>query len=380
MTISNSAKRGLTALAVQPLTALAIRPLTALAVLLLTASAILTSCKRVEPSQPKEPEQKDTTVWHPVAPCAESAIAFLSEYETPEELLAMGDDDEASAWLWFSETYPEAKYLYFGDIHEVSDLESLKVLFWLRDIESGDVEDVFTMPESVAEATPALSEWYRAGGNIVLWGHAVVYVEELGRLPKGTYRSPSHDLIVGCGRGHLDEGHWLMAVQLYPGHTFKKDHSTHPLFEGLPIYENNDIRGIMVKGPGWTEDHNCVFFNYPSEITGRNWEQEICYTLLTDYFGIYPLATWDSQIWWLSQLNVYELRKGQTEYEGRLLCIGNGGCEFSMKSYREVGKDEQGNPVFETVDDRCACPTNNIYQANILRMAKNAVEYLRIKE
>lgn len=360
--ISNSAKRGLTATAV----------------LLLTATAVLTGCTgRNVPEQPKE-EPKDTTTWQPVEPCQESAIAFLSGYATAEELVQKGDDDEASAWLWMHETYPEAKYLPFSAIHSAADLENVKVLFWLRDIETGQAEDVFAMPESVQAATPYIREWYRAGGNIILWSHAVVYIEQLGRLPKGTYQAPTHDLGLGCGRGHLDEGHWLLATQLYPGHTFKKDHSTHPLFEGLPIYNSNDVRGFMVKGPGWTEDHNCLFFNYPGEITGRNREQEICYTLTTDYFGIYPLATWDSQIWWVSQLNVYELRKGQTDYEGRAICIGNGGCEFSMKSYRETGKDGEGNPIFETTDDRSACPTNNIYQPNILRMAKNAIEYMRI--
>ena len=35
--------------------------------------------------------------------------AFLSEYATPEELVANGDDDEASAWLWFQENYPKGE-------------------------------------------------------------------------------------------------------------------------------------------------------------------------------------------------------------------------------------------------------------------------------
>ena len=335
-------------------------------------------CKRVAPNQPEEPVKPDTTHWEPKQPCAESAIAFLSEYATPELLVNEGDDDEACAWLWMHEQYPEARFLYFGDIHTAEDLAPYKALFWLRDIESGDTTDVFTFPACVSEATPLLADWYRHGGNIILWGHAVVYIEQLGRLPEGTYAAPEHDLMMDCGAGRLDQGHWLLATQLYPGQTFKKDHSTHPLFEGLPIYTNNDVRGFMVKGPGWTEDHNCVFFNYPSILTGRSWEQEICYTLLTDYFGIYPLATWDSQIWWVSQLNVYELRKGQTDYEGRALCIGNGGCEFSMKSYEQVGTNEKGEPVFAVHKDVSACPTNNIYQANILRMAKNAIEYMRL--
>lgn len=325
------------------------------------------SCEQPEIQTGGQTDITDTTTVTDtlVLPCPESHIAYLSDYATPELLLQEGDDDEASAWLWMHEQYPEARYLYLGDIHSSADLDSLDVLFWLRDVESDTIADVLTFSPEALAAAPVITEWYRAGGNIILWSHAVLYIEELGRLPRGTYTAPEHDFACGYSAGHPDYGHWLLSVQLYPGGAFKKDHTTHPLFDSLPIFDNNDLRGFMVKGPGWTEDHNCLFFNYPELLTGRSREQEICYTLLTDYFGIYPLAVWDSQIWWVSQLNVYELRRGQTDYRGRALCIGNGGCEFSMKN-------PDGTP------DISACPTNNIYQANILRMAKNAIEYMRL--
>lgn len=343
-------------------------------------ATILVSCDGPATTGTDLPPVEDTLAWADTLrmPCAESHIAYLSAYPTPDQLVAEGDDDEASAWLWMHEQYPEARYLYLGDIHSEADLDSLHVLFWLRDVESDSIQDVLTFSPEAMAAAPFIAEWYRRGGNVILWSHAVLYIEELGRLPKGTYTAPDHDFGCGYGHGHLDEGHWMLSVQLFPGGKFKKDHSTHPLFRDLPIFDNNDLRGVMMKGPGWTEDHNCLFFNYPEEITGRSREQEICYTLLTDYFGIYPLGVWDSQIWWVSQLNVYELGKGQTDYEGRALCIGNGGCEFSMKSYRQTGVTEKGEPVFETTDDRSACPTNNIYQANVLQMAKNAIEYMRL--
>ena len=54
--------------------------------------------------------------------------AFLSEYATPEELIANGDDDEASAWLWFQENYPKGEYLYFGDINTFEDIEDYRML------------------------------------------------------------------------------------------------------------------------------------------------------------------------------------------------------------------------------------------------------------
>lgn len=340
--------------------------------------AFLPSCKPVNEPEQQDVPQTDSTWVTPTTQsyAREDQVAFLSLYDSPEQLIAQGDDDEACAWLWMHEAFPQAIFLPFEQI-KAHTLDSLRVLFWLRDVETGNREDVVNLPAPAQAAAEYITDWYRAGGNIILWSHAVLYIETLGRLPLGTYTSYKHDFALGCGAGHLDLGHWLMSVQLFPGGKFKKDHSTHPLFKDIPIYTDDNIRGFMVKGPGWTEDHNCVFFNYPSEITGRSWQAEICYTLLKDYYGIIPLATWDSQINWVSQLNVYELKQGNTEYHGRAICIGNGGCEFSMKNFRQIGTNPDGSPIYETSSDLSAYPHNNIYQENIILMARNAVNYMR---
>lgn len=329
--------------------------------------SLLTGCRaegQNDPTIQPDSYQPDTVITPDPQGCAERAVAFLSEYATPEQLCTMGDDDEASAWLWFHATYPEAQYLYFGDVTS-ERLDSIHTLFWLRDVETDSVADVLTLPEVVQNAVPALTDWYREGGNLLLWSHAVILSEALGRLPEGCYSLPENDPFIGCGKGHDERGIWIMATQLFPGGKFKKDMSSHPIYRGLSIYTDDNFRGLQVAGPGWKEDHNCVFFNYPSRITGRQWQQEICYTLLTEYYGIYPLGVWDSQTNWVSQLNVFELRQGQTDYRGNIICVGNGGCEFSMRN-------DDGTP------DVSEYPKNNIYQGNILGMAHNAIEYLRL--
>ena len=78
------------------------------------------------------------------------------------------------------------------------------------------------------------------------------------------------------------------------------------------------------------------------------------------------MGTWDSQIDWVSQMNVFEAQQGNTEYKGTVLCIGNGGCEFSMKN-------GDGTP------DKSAHPKNNPYQENVLTLAKNSLEYLKTR-
>lgn len=295
-----------------------------------------------------------------------TAIGFLGLYQTPEQLVADGDDDEASAWLWLKANYPSATYLYFGDLADKSQLEPYRVLFFIRDVEADGVgeECVFDMPQCVADGTPAVREWYRDGGNLLLWSHGVVYSAVLGRISMDEVRG--NDRAIGWGFGGWNGDVWKMAVVLNPDHRFQRDHSEHPLFKGLETETTADTKLIAMKGAGWTEDHNCCFFNLPSLWTGKGNQDEACYNELTDVYGIIPLATWDSQIWWVSQLNIWEAQQGNTDFKGTLICVGNGGCEFSMKN-------ADGSP------DKSAYPKNNLYQGNVLTMAQNALEYLKTR-
>lgn len=293
-----------------------------------------------------------------------TAVCFLSVYPTPEELVANGDDDEASAWLWLKEEYPNATYIYFGDIASAKTLEPYRVAFWIRDLEGVTEEDVWNMPQVVKDATPAVAKWYADGGNLLLWSHAVPFIGDLGRLDKDLLKGNDHAF--GFGNGGVNQDTWSMAVQLNPGGNFKKDASSHPIFKGLEVTETDRTKLIKFKGPGWTEDHNCIFFNIPSVLTGLGNQEEACYTASVNQYGIIPLGTWDSQIDWVSQLNVWEAQQGNTEFKGTVLCIGNGGCEFSMRY-------PDGSP------DISAHPKNNSCQDNVLTLARNSIEYLKTR-
>ena len=293
-----------------------------------------------------------------------TAVGYLSVYPTESDLIANGDDDEASAWLWLKEEYPTATYVYFGDIKSQADLDQYRVLFWLRDLEGVDASEVWAMPQVAADATPTVEAWYRDGGNLLLWSHATVYIGHLGRIDLDMMKG--NDNSIGTGFGGMNGDTWQMAVMLNPGGKFNKDMSSHPIYKGLTINANDRTKLIPFKGPGWTEDHNCLFFNLPSALTGLGNQDEACYNTLTSVYGIYPLGTWDSQIDWVSQLNVWEAQQGNTDYLGTVLCIGNGGCEFSMRN-------SDGTP------DISAHPKNNSYQDNMLRLAKNSIEYLKTR-
>ena len=294
--------------------------------------------------------------------------AFLSEYATPEELIANGDDDEASAWLWFHENYPKGEYVYFGNINTVEDIEDYRMLFWLRDLETGNNDDIWNFSEIAKNAAPCIEQYVKNGGNLLLWQHAVPYIGTINRVATSTLRGVSNAF--GSGVGGYNGDVWKMGVCLNTG-SFSKDFSTHPIYAGMETEKLSDVcfKAIAMKGAGWTEDHNCLFFDIPTKLTGLDNTSEECYNVLTEEFGIYPLGTWDSQASWVSQLNVWEAKGAPKAPEGfqkgcgTVLCIGNGGCEFSMKN-------EDGTP------DKSATPKNNSCQGNILKLAKNSVEYL----
>ncbi len=292
----------------------------------------------------------------------EVLIAYLGEYATADELLSAGDDDEASAWLWLSNEYPTAEYLCFSDIASVEDVQPYGVLFWLRDLEGGDEDAVWNMPQPALDALPYISEWYRNGGNLLLWSHAVPYITNLGRIDGEMLRS--NDRVIAAGHGGWNPDVWKLGVELNPGGFFRRDFTTHPIYEGMEVLVVDGVKYIPFKGPGWTEDHNCLFYNIPSLLTGLGNQEEECYERVTKEFGIWPLGTWDWQNSWVSQLNVWEITQGNTDFTGTVICMGNGGCEFSMRN-------DDGTP------DISAYPKNNVYQDNVLLLAKNSLEYLK---
>jgi len=293
--------------------------------------------------------------------------AFLSEYATPEELIANGDDDEASAWLWFHENYPKGEYIYFGNISTVEDIEDYRMLFWLRDFDGGSADDVWNFSDLAKNAAPIIEQYVKNGGNLLLWQFAVPYIGTINRVPTSLLRqAPGIDV----GAGGINNDVWKMGVCINTG-KFSKDNSTHPIYQGMQVEKLNDecFAAIAMKGAGWTENHNCIFFDIPKTLTELDNDTEECYNALTKDYGLYPLGTWDSQVRWVSQFNVWEAKgaekapEGYQEGCGTVLCIGNGGCDFSMRN-------SDGTP------DVSAAPKNNSCQGNILKLAKNGIEYL----
>ncbi len=297
-------------------------------------------------------------------------FAFLSQYATPEECVANGDDDEASAWLWFHENYKDGIFLPFSSIKSAEDLSPYRMLFWMFDIETNNVNDVWSLSgaESAITAAPYVKAFVQNGGNLLLWQHAVAYVGYIGRLDLDMMKGATGDgHSINCGPGGNNNDLWKMGAS-FRGDEFIVNYTAHPVFKGMTIENNNGQRLVPCKGPGWTEDHNFCLAGIQKTLTEGNITTNACYDVLTKDHGIYPLGTWDGQWVQLQQLNVWEAKaakKAPNGYDkgGSILCIGNGGFDFSMKN-------SDGTP------DKSASPKNNSQQKNILQFAKNCIDYL----
>lgn len=308
-------------------------------------------------------------------------FAFLSQYETPEKCVAEGDDDEASAWLWFHENYPEGEFLYFGKITSDEILSPYRMLFWMFDQEA-DYNDENRMAkmdeyiwkmkgaETAIAAAGHVKKYIQDGGSILLWQHAVAYIGYLQRLDMDVVKTAATSgdgSSVNFGRGGMNGDLWKMGAS-FKGSDDVVNYTEHPVFKNMTIENNNGQRLVPCKGSGWTEDHNFCLAGIPAMLTGMEINTNECYNVLTEQHGIYPLGTWDFQWERLQQLNVWEAKaapKAPNGYDkgGSILCVGNGGFEFSLKN-------SDGTP------DKSAKPKNNPQQANILQFAKNCIDYL----
>ena len=260
--------------------------------------------------------------------------------------------------MWFKENYPKGEYVYFGDINTVEDIEYYRMLFWLRDFDDGSQDDVWNFSDLVRNAAPCIEQYVKNGGNLLLWSYAVPYIGTINRVPTSLLRlAPGID----TGAGSINPDIWKMGVCVNTG-SFSKDFSTHPIYANIPTEKLNDtcFKAIAFKGAGWTENHNCLFFDIPTKLTGLDNTSEECYNVVTEEYGIYPLGTWDSQASWVSQLNVWEAKGAPKAPEGYQKGCGTVLCM----------KNEDGTP------DKSAAPKNNSCQENILKLAKNSVEYL----
>ncbi len=259
-------------------------------------------------------------------------IAYLSTASDQESII---DDDERASARWFFENYPDGAFVSFDDIIAGEDLEQYGVIWWHFD------QNNPTLPEIAKNevVVSAITEFHKKGGGLLLNNHAVQYLNTLGRF------TADYPTIVGTGEGFANNATWGVNVNI--GRNY--DESSHPLYDGVQINDIDGRRVIPLIGPGWREDHNWVFVDLPG-FYGLGPTDEAVYSKVSQENQLTILGTFDGiNDYWM--MGVFETLPNNN-YDGTSIAIGLGAFEWNQNDQ------------------------NNLYQNNIERITKNALDYL----
>ncbi|RPD44184.1 DUF4960 domain-containing protein [Paracnuella aquatica] len=285
--------------------------------------------------------QASNTVYLPFKVGA-TAVAYLGIYADSTTLLSAGDDDEVAGGKWLFRNYDNARYISFDQIKNGTlDLSQFRVIWWNYDLQTTNSLPAVATDAAVLEKIKA---FYNGGGNLLFNQFAARYFWPLGRM------TDAYPMVIGGGAGFSNNDTWGIGVNVGKKH----DQSSHPLFKGIAITTQPDGRKTFpVLGPGWREDHNTVIENIPGFLgLGPN-DNESAYNRFVSDNAVEWLGQWDGiGDYWMA--GIMEL-KPKGAIEGSAIWIGIGGIEWNQNS------------------------GTNLYQANIERLYKNAIDYLKTK-
>ena len=286
--------------------------------------------------------QTSNTVYLPFKVGA-TMVGYIGIYSDSTSLLSSGDDDEIAAAQWLFSTYPgKSRYISFNQVKNGTiDLSQYRVIWWNYDITTGkDLPAIATDANVVSKMT----QYYKNGGGFLLNQYAIQYFWTVGRISKNYFMG------FDTGTGFDNPDTWGIGVNIFKKHNY----SNHPLFNGITMTTQADGRVTFpVIGPGWKENHNAVIIRIPEFYGGLPNDDERAFTNFTSDNNAEWLGQWDGiGDYWMA--GILEL-KPQNDFTGSGIFIGIGGIEWHQNS------------------------GTNLFQANIQKLYKNAIDYLKTK-
>lgn len=265
------------------------------------------------------------------------------------------DDDEIAAVQWFKQTYgDDGIVLTPNEFKNVSGNGRDKYsMIWIQIDRVGIGYGVANLPACITdEAVLAkLKDFSQAGGNILLTKHATQLVPAFGRID-----SKFAPGLFSDGNGGEGTDIWTTNAVIGSSQSPSYDHRSHAAFVGLDVLpagdpiDNYDHESYPLEGPGWREDHNCMWdlnaYDLPSIVpTAAN---------VVDAFqqatNCTVLSTW-GHVTDYCCAGIVEFNANES-YKGKTLCIGLSAYEFKQNS------------------------GTNQYQGNIEKLTKNCIDYL----
>lgn len=260
----------------------------------------------------------------------------------------IADDDERASAAWFKTNYVDTgkgAFVLASDLGSVNSDDYQCLFVHIDRVGISDGWQDLPSPMNSDATVGALEQYVKNGGNLLLANHACQYVNAIGRIP-----DKCKTAALGSGEG--GEGTDIWSANPYQGYDYDRyDHTSHAIYKGMELDPDlSDVYGwppgYTLIGPGWREDHNCIYDVNAMGYTGgdnniKNFETEQ---------NCSCLATW-------SHVRDYCV-SGITEfypngdYKGRIISIGLAAYEWNQNS------------------------GVNKYQSNIEQLTKNALDYL----
>ncbi len=262
--------------------------------------------------------------------------AYLITYDAPSDI---EDDDEKASYAWFKREFVNGTVLTKSEI-ATTDLSQFEVV-WVH-IDRLDMPMGWqNLPAPIIsdEILNAIKGYYYNGGKLLLTNHATQLIVPLGR----TERQPT---IYSSAAGGSGSDVWSINANI----GMEYDHSSHPVFAGMPICDAFAHPTFALIGPGHREDHNCMWdlntYNYPSLYPdGGNTVN--CFQMENDAV---VLATWGQVTDWccagMVEFNATE------ECKGTCIAVGLAAYEWNQNG------------------------SANMYQDQIILMTRNIFSYL----
>lgn len=317
----------------------------------------MTSCK--VKTQPMEKTFNYTVqlLYKKYYPSAGSSVKASIPFIVPKTaflLLAnsiaeLPDDDERAAATWYSQQ-ADAKLV---KISELADLDTdVYSVLWIMIDRVGLAAGWENLPEVSKPENIELLKQFAKGGSLFLSNMATQLTVPLGIVP-----ADMPPTVFGNGAGGNGSDTWT--IMPYLGWIYRPggpnegeqgyyDRSGHKIFEGMTLADPNNwgFEGFPMIGPGWREDHNCMWdlniYGKGSELDViANWEKTV---------ECQVLATWGHvQDHCVAALVDFPANSNH----GHCVAMGAAAYEFNQNS------------------------GTNVYQSNIDRLTANILEYLK---
>ena len=281
-----------------------------------------------------------------VAALQGSKVAMLLPSNNESEL----DDDELAAKNWFVKTYGDN-----GKVFTPATLPTLNPTeystLWIQIDRVGIEHGADKLPADIiaSNVISNLTNYLKAGGNVFLTKHATQLVCSLGRLD--SKYAPG---LFGSGEGGEGTDIWTTNAVIGSNCDPKYDHRSHAAFTGMEVLPANDpVNGydhesFPLEGPGWREDHNCMWDLNSYGFTPADGANVV--EAFENKTSSTVLATWGHVIDYCCA-GIIEF-KPTADIQGRMICIGLSAYEFNQNS------------------------GTNQYQQNTEKLTKNCIDYL----